>query len=721
MTFCAMLRCSFGLLFVLVLGFLCPRLSQRRQTKNTEQSASKPKARMINLHATALSVPLLSDPDQVRMLYHKLHNIEDYLETLPIARETLLKSLQKAEWHGKLVSSEENIYALQEYKPDALRRWIDDNDLKVMKDFEAYALRRSAGGSRELLSDRENATKWLRAEAPLRSVDGAWLGNLSRVDSSWAHIDITRRLWQILSEELGDGDVQKHHTYLYTRLLRSLAPDLPDAYSTEFLDRKHGATQDSVWRSAVLQLMISLFNQDFLPEMLGFNLHFERLTLGMLKAMTELQELDIDPTYFMLHVCIDNAHSGHTAVALDAVCMYLKRIRDQHGRSAEQEAWRRIQAGYALSEGAWDRELSRDERLNKLEQAVADIFESKAKAGSGAHHMCKSKIRGQSIVDWLDLDSVGNAPWWHQLTEALGTSRTWIVPGDSGRSRFISEISWGGRMFGAFTGAECRTIREWVDRMPVLTMHSSSAFPRFGERPGAPLPFVDISNALGMSNQCRARILAIAPEPVPRNFAYEINTGALECHKSLPGIWFSHFCLLEKFVALPSRNGNELGSLVLRILRAQYGFENISSDGDAHKTGSIVDINDHGDHIFDLGFQMLEFHDLSYETSLPELLTLHTCGDLPDVMSSVSAAPIKCEGLLLGMAAACIGLHRAIAASSILDSSSKLKLQRVADIEQIELESAMLMLDEDSRREFASGFGFVRAQLCALFTETSSR
>jgi hypothetical protein len=723
-----MLQSLIGLSFAaVILSLIFLRRGTRKPSHNAsaraclqrrEQNEIACHVNPIGVETACSSPSILLDPTQVRQLYHSLHHIEAKPGVVPVAKEILLCSLEAADHFGRTTPTNNGIHAIDRYTPMVLREWIDKSDACIMRDFEEYSLRRANGGSRELLQRRDDATRWLRAQAPLRYVDGAWLGHISRVDTPWAHVDVVRQLWQTLSEELGDGDVEKHHTRLYAQLLQSLSPDAPDAHSPEFLDERHGANDDSVWRSAVLQLIISLFHQDFLPEILGFNLHFEKITLGMLQAMTELQELGLDATYFMLHVCIDNAATGHTAVALNAVCTYLQSVKEHQGVSMEQQAWRRIQAGYALSEGKSIRQLRGSAKsYDELQQCVVDMFESKVKAGSGAHHMCKGKIKGRRVVDWLDLNQIGNPAWWHSLTQSLSTSRTWIIPGNSDKSHFVKEISWGGRMFGAFTKSEASTLREWINRLPsevvplqIQSLMSDDIWQTYRSMGSCSAPFVSLGIALPALERCRAKVLAVEPGLIPSDLLYDISSSTLERSKCLPAIWFTHFCLLEKFVALPSRCGDPLGGLILRVLRAQDG---ICSDG--YDTAVTETTKQTDSLIHNLGYQMLQYQGLSHTTSLKELLFDQPCGGLPEVISCVSIAPTKCQGMLLGMAAGFIGLHNAIAACSILDLHSKSRLRRMVVTEQAELQSAFSMLDRDAAMEFARGFSFVRQQLSILF------
>lgn len=717
---------SFG---AIILALVCFRHRAPKTTQNTSAETCSQRKQIaaydgaIDTQRAFPSLPHLFNSIQVRQIYHSLHQLETNPEVLPVAKEILLSSLETAESYGKAMATSNSIYAISEYTPDKLRNWVDESDATIMKEFEEYSLRRADGGPRELLQERSDATRWLRAQAPLRYVDGAWLGHLSRVDVPWEHVAVVRKLWQTLSEELGDGDVNKHHTRLYAQLLKSLSPDSPNADSHEFLTDRHGANDDLIWRSAVLQLIISLFHRDFLPEILGFNLHFERITLGMLQAMTELKELGLDATYFMLHVCIDNAATGHTAVALNAVLAYLYTIKKRDGCSAEQQAWNRIQAGYTLSEGSWMACPSDPfKRTQELQQSVMDMFESKAKAGSGAHHMCKGKIKGRRVVDWLDLSQIGNAAWWQSLTQSLSTSRAWISPGDSDKSHFFKEISWGGRMFGAFTESEASTLRQWIDRLPrdsppsrVQRLKPDNSEQSHRNMNNSPAPYVSLSVTAPALERCRAIVLAAQPGSMPNDLLFGLDPNVLLRSEALPAVWFSHFCLLEKFITLPPKCGTPLGGLILRVLRAQDGFF-LERDQMADKNASIpTEIG----LIHDLGRQLLQYQGLSNTTSLSELLCDQRYGELPEVMLCISKAPVACQGMLLGMAAGFISLHNAIATSPVLSPQSRSQMHRVAIIEQAELQSALLMLDCNGRTEFAGGFAFVKQQLEMLFSDQS--
>ena len=68
----------------------------------------------------------------------------------------------------------------------------------------------------------------------------------------------------------------------------------------------------------LIQLALAYNSDQFLPELIGYNLGYEQLPLHLLITAYELNELGIDPYYFTLHVTVDNADSGHARKAWEA-------------------------------------------------------------------------------------------------------------------------------------------------------------------------------------------------------------------------------------------------------------------------------------------------------------------------------------------------------------------------------------------------------------------
>jgi hypothetical protein len=103
--------------------------------------------------------------------------------------------------------------------------------------------------------------------------------------------------------------------------------------------------------------------------MLGFNLHYELITLGTLKASKELPQVRISGYYFALHVSIDNSDSEHTAMALATVDHYMTGA-SRMGSIDLDESWKRIQAGYALASTVGKQSLS-----SPTESRVVEILQ----------------------------------------------------------------------------------------------------------------------------------------------------------------------------------------------------------------------------------------------------------------------------------------------------------------------------------------------------------
>lgn len=78
-----------------------------------------------------------------------------------------------------------------------------------------------------------------------------------------------------------------------------------------------------------------------MSEILGFDFHFEPITLPTLVALRELEELRTNACYFLLHVCIDNADTGHTAMALEIVIRYLEFVGKDAGGTVEDRGGHR--------------------------------------------------------------------------------------------------------------------------------------------------------------------------------------------------------------------------------------------------------------------------------------------------------------------------------------------------------------------------------------------
>jgi hypothetical protein len=320
--------------------------------------------------------------------------------------------------------------------PDAvwqLQGWIQGRAETVGIAYREYLAARKNGAPRRYFTNKSHALYFLKGVAPTKLVDGAWLyGTLPRWDNPDFHPLIKTYL-----EELGDGVPDKNHVTLYRRLLAA-----------------HGCEQwetlpDDHFVQGAIQLALAHDADDFLPEMVGYNLGYEQLPLHLLITSYELNELGIDPYYFTLHVTVDNAGSGHAHKAVQALRNLMAQSDDPAG------FFRRVLDGYRLNDlgacttsviGAFD-----------LEAELVEIIKAKAAVGKNMHSdYCR--VAGRSVNDWLaDPQQV---PAFLTALEGAG----WIQRGaDVEHSRFWRLIQ-GERaeMFGVFSSYEQQVLRDWI-------------------------------------------------------------------------------------------------------------------------------------------------------------------------------------------------------------------------------------------------------------------
>jgi hypothetical protein len=320
--------------------------------------------------------------------------------------------------------------------PDAvwqLQGWIQGRAESVGIAYREYLAARRNGAPRRYFTNKSHALYFLKGVAPTKLVDGAWLyGTLARWDDPDFH-----PLIKIYLEELGDGVPDKNHVTLYRRLLA--------AHGCEDWET---LPEDRFVQGAI-QLALAHHADDFLPELVGYNLGYEQLPLHLLITSYELNELGIDPYYFTLHVTVDNAGSGHAHKAVRALSNLMARSSDPAAFFA------RVLDGYRLNDlgacttsviGAFD-----------LEAELVEILGAKAAIGRNMHSdYCR--VAGRTVNDWLA--DPRQVPAFLAALEDAG----WIRRGeDVEHSRFWRLIE-GERaeMFGVFSGYERQVLRDWI-------------------------------------------------------------------------------------------------------------------------------------------------------------------------------------------------------------------------------------------------------------------
>jgi hypothetical protein len=313
--------------------------------------------------------------------------------------------------------------------PGVMRKSHD----QAAKAYRRYLAERRAGSPRRYFSCRSHALYFLRAVAPTKLVDGAWLyGLLQR----WQDPRLAPLIRTYL-EELGEGNPLQNHVLIYQRLLARYGCD------------KWQDGADQHFTQGAVQLALAHHAHEFLPELIGFNLGYEQLPLHLPITAYELNELDIDSYYFSLHLTIDNASTGHARKALQSVLDCTPRI----GNVAEFH-WR-VGNGYRLNQigmGTHQAIAAFD-----LERELQRVIIDKAAVGAQLHsNYCL--IAGRPVSEWLSSPSdIGN------LLAALQSSG-WIHRGESPeKSRFWRLLTDAqAPMFGVFDGYEQQLLRDWI-------------------------------------------------------------------------------------------------------------------------------------------------------------------------------------------------------------------------------------------------------------------
>lgn len=315
---------------------------------------------------------------------------------------------------------------------DDLPDWIHQKTLGTGRQYQEYLQHRKAGSPRFYFKNKAQALLFLQQIEPTKSVDGAWL---YAAIHEWKEQHYYP-LIQIYLEELGYGTSAQNHVVLYHKLLQKegiRTVSLPDHY----------------YYQGCIQLALSIVGHEFLPELIGFNFGYEQTPLHLLISTYELDELGIDPYYFSLHVTIDNADTGHSKQAMNAVYSFMPLL------SGKQDFYRRLKNGAKLNDlGMGSNDIISSLDLNK---AVTEIFKQKAFIGQFSHgDYCK--VQGKTMNEWLSCtDDI--QPFITAL-EAI----KWIKPNqDPQDSRFWQLISGDKAiMKGVFNQAELQIIYDWI-------------------------------------------------------------------------------------------------------------------------------------------------------------------------------------------------------------------------------------------------------------------
>lgn len=659
--------------------------------------------------------------------YFKLQNLEQFPEILPKARDLLILLFSKTLLDARN-QSEPGILSVEEYTREGLINFLQSDNDNTTREWEQYLARRRAGSPVEMFEDKEEAKWWLKQIAPVKYVDGSWLGHIHKITTPFALRRATKDAWQVMSEELGDGDPQKNHVNVYRELMKDIESGLPEADTFDFIHPRHQLDEKCVWEAAVVQLLISLFPHEFLPEILGFNLHFEGLTLETMKAATELEELGLNPYYFILHISIDNADSGHTAIAMQAVVKYIEHVKEAQGNISAHQAWKRVQAGFILSKGLSIAPQCPSRRTpavdcfprNIREAEMVRILRAKAPVAHKIHCSSRMMIGGRKLADWLEPHAFAGKQWQMDFLDSLSNMKPWVRRGDSSKSKLIQELSWEGRMFGSFTQNEVEVVRRWIDALEnsnpqiywSFVLRTETMSEQVLQKQDIRVDYPVLSPAL--MADVSAQPTPLSPGPLLHLHSTIKTPENPNMSKLLP-LWFANPCLLEAFVCIPSKTTTVIASSITRLLRAQYGFgaegPGVAGMDEARRIDSAG--------LVELGLEMMKRSGLPEPANLKEVLE-NWPSEFALKMLHLSMRPMANYGLLLGLSWAFVGLHDIVASSTLLSAASKAALTQIVRRERDCLKICLKELEDDKIQyaDFHRGYALGNLEVESCFSPT---
>lgn len=284
----------------------------------------------------------------------------------------------------------------------ALSQWLEQRCARVKRGYRAYLADRHAGQKARYFSCKAHALHFLQSIAPSRMVEGAWLYGFLR---HWREARFAP-LCKIYLRNLGDGDEGCNQVKLYQKLLDQNG--CSDWYSLD----------DQYYVQGAIRLALGHHVDDYLPEIIGFNLGYEQVSLPMLIAAYELSEQAIQPHYFTLHATEDDAC---VASAIKLLQSLLDAAADE---GQKQVLLHRIRNGYKLHQLGLD--IPKIVASFDLQQAFLATMRP-----------CAAHLERVYRIDCMERGIRGR--WADSLPLPLLLQQLcnegWMQPGDKGKTR----------------------------------------------------------------------------------------------------------------------------------------------------------------------------------------------------------------------------------------------------------------------------------------------
>lgn len=379
-----------------------------------------------------------------RDYFYMMLNLESFPDFEPYAKRLANDFLQSARDLQKtpyFKSSDNNVYEFFEFTPSAF-------EARLQEIYEGFVLQ--ATQPVEKWEPKQIVARILQY-GPFNQLDGAWL----RYATDAGPIgDINSLLFDIWSDETGNGDPSLNHANLYTALMQSVGIYLPPLKSRAYADNP--AMLDSAYTNPLFELLISQFSKDFFPEILGMTLQLEWEVLGLWPVVKFFEVNGFNSQFYRMHIGIDNASEGHGAKAKLAVKQYLDYIRAESGPEEVTRQWERIWNGYVTFETTGD--MSDDLATMRdyppmMEDQMVALINSK-KYFAQRNHSNLPVLGINRMNDWFE-DPIA-------FLDLLANSR-YVTKGDPDNSYLLNNrTTYSGPMYKIFTADELKLWADWI-------------------------------------------------------------------------------------------------------------------------------------------------------------------------------------------------------------------------------------------------------------------
>ena len=224
----------------------------------------------------------------------------------------------------------------EDYAHERLRHWFEGRALAQAQSY--------AGTPKDIEKSREDVVDEAVQLCPMIFVDGAWLQHWTR--AGLVDTPVGALLYKIYSDEIGNGLVELNHPAIYRTLMRQMGIEMPDFRTREFT--RFSRFDETAFDVAAFWLSVSQFPRRFLPETLGLNLAMEISGVGgaYRTARDELRHYGYDTLFVDLHNTIDNASTGHSALALQAIELHMDPFVTACNPPEIRSQWQRVWVGF---------------------------------------------------------------------------------------------------------------------------------------------------------------------------------------------------------------------------------------------------------------------------------------------------------------------------------------------------------------------------------------